>query len=71
VQIEPLSWSDSIWLPPEPARFRRASEMAAISFVLQTGGSWSPPGAAELYQPEPELLDGSWTFPALDQDPPI
>jgi hypothetical protein len=20
-----------------------------------------------LYQPEPELLDGSWTFPALDQ----
>jgi hypothetical protein len=29
---------------PEPERFCRASEMAAISLVLEMGGSWGLPG---------------------------
>jgi hypothetical protein len=43
--------------------YRPVGETVAGLHPVMNGWNYT----VRLYQPEPELLDGSWTFPALDQ----
>jgi hypothetical protein len=53
----------SLRVAADQQEYRPVGETVAGLHPVMNGWNYT----VRLYQPEPELLDGSWTFPALDQ----